>query len=300
MTNGATRAAVPDEHARFLCQRANCTGVLLPSDGAAPVHLRSGWEHAGPLSALTVRAHWSAMLVIMCDGAVHAVLACVLMCCAVSCQSNGSSTSRVVSSSQLAAPTPTSSKPASSEGEAASTPVEQKTMASRLRSAPYLAPLPPGAPVAPGAKPTPEELELLAEAAAAPAWPPAGVKLGNVPTVKNFEEFWKPFRLALLAFDTDAMSRVTRFPFRVLSDSDPERVIERAEFPRLMRRLMAQDTGLQDDHESHLALVKRLHRIPPSLLQGPTARVGDLQFALFDPDGWRFESVWVNDIDESK
>jgi hypothetical protein len=143
-------------------------------------------------------------------------------------------------------------------------------------------------------------MELLTEAAAAPAWPPPGVKLGKNPTVKNFEEFWKPFRAALLASDTDAVAKVTRFPFRVLSDSDPERAVDRAEFPRVVRRLMAQNTGLQDDHESHLELVKRLHRIPPSFLQGPTARVGALEFAFFDPDGWRFESAWVNDIDESK
>jgi hypothetical protein len=54
--------------------------------------------------------------------------------------------------------------------------------------------------------------------------------------VKNFEEFWKPFRAALL--------------------------------------LMAQRTGLQDDHESHWGLAKRLPRIPASFRQGPTARGG--------------------------
>jgi len=143
-------------------------------------------------------------------------------------------------------------------------------------------------------------VELLAEAAAAPAWPPPGVKLGKNPTVKNFEEFWKPFRAALLASDTDAVAKVTRFPFRARSDSDPERAVARAEFPRLVRRLRAQNTGFQDDHESHLELVKRLHRIAPSFPQVPTARVGDLEFAFLDPDGWRFESAWVNDIDESK
>ena len=96
-------------------------------------------------------------------------------------------------------------------------------MVSRLDSAPTVAPLPPGAPVAPGAKPTPAGVELLAEAAAAPAWPPPGVKLGKNPTVKNFEEFWKPFRAALLASDTDTVAKATRFPFRARSDSDPER-----------------------------------------------------------------------------
>jgi hypothetical protein len=240
-------------------------------------------------------------------GAVRAVLACALMCCVVSCQSNGSSTSRGSTSSAPAAaarPSP-SSTTASPERKVASPPVEQKSVdqkavVSRLGSAPTIAPVPPGAPVAPGAKPTPAELELLAEAAAAPTWPPPGVKLGKNPTVKNFEEFWKPFRAALLASDADAVAKVTRFPFRALSDSDPERAVERAEFPRLVRRLMAQDTGLQEGHESHLELAKRLHRIPPSFLQGPTARVGDLQFAFFDPDGWRFDSAWVNDIDESK
>jgi hypothetical protein len=239
-------------------------------------------------------------------GAVHAVLACALMCCVVSCQSKSSPTSSgSISSAPAAAARPSpSSTPASSERKVASARVEQESVDQKAvvsrGSAPTIVPVPPGAPVAPGAKPTPAELELLAEAAAAPAWPPPGVKLGKNPTVKNFEEFWKPFRAALLASDADAVAKVTRFPFRALSDSDPERAVERAEFPRLVRRLMAQDTGLQDGHESHLEFAKRLHRIPASFLQGPTARVGDLQFAFLDPDGWRFDSAWVNDIDESK
>ena len=129
---------------------------------------------------------------------------------------------------------------------------------------------------------------------------PPGTKLGKNASVKNFEAFWKPFREALLASDTNALAKLTAVPFRALSESDPTRNVDRAEFPRLVKRLMAQNTGLADDHESHLELVKRLHRIPPSLVQGATARVGDLEFAFLDPDGWRFTSAWVSDLDESK
>jgi hypothetical protein len=252
---------------------------------------------------LTEPACWPTMPVMMGFRAVRAVLVLVLMsmCCVVSCQSSGSSTSSGSTSSTPAeARQSPSSTPVSPERKVASLPAEQKTVVSRLESAPTVAPVPASPPGPPGAKPASEDLELLAEAARGPAWPPAGVKLGKNPTVKNFEEFWKPFRLALLASDTDAVAKVTRFPFRALSDSDPEQAIERTEFPRLVRRLMAQNTGLQDDHESHVDLVKRLHRIPASFLQGATARVGDLQFALFEPDGWRFDSAWVNDVDESK
>jgi hypothetical protein len=68
-----------------------------------------------------------------------------------------------------------------------------------------------------------------------------------------------------------------------------------------VQRLQAQNTGLDvGGHESHLEYVKRLPRIHEGHLQGPTARVGDLQFAFFDPDGWRFESAYVSAIDESK
>jgi hypothetical protein len=154
-------------------------------------------------------------------GAVRALVACALMCCVVRCQSKGSSTSSgSISSAPTAAARPSpSSTPASSEREVASPPVEQKSVdrkavVSRIGSASNIAPVPPGASLAPGARPTPEELKLLAEAAAAPAWRPPGVKLGKNPTVKNFEEFWKPFRAALLASDTDAVAKVTRFPFR--------------------------------------------------------------------------------------
>lgn len=85
------------------------------------------------------------------------------------------------------------------------------------------------------------------------------------------------------------------------NDFEPVRAVERAEFPRLVRRLLAQDTGRQvGGHESHLEYVKRLPRIHEDHLQGPTARVGDLQFAFFEADGWRFEGAWVSDVDESK
>jgi hypothetical protein len=174
---------------------------------------------------------------------------------------------------------------------------------SRLDSAPAVAPVPsrPNGP-GPGATPSREELALEAEAdeVQKSALPP-GVALDKDPGVKSFETFWKPFRKALLASDMDALMKATRFPFRALSDFDPTRTVERAEFPRLVRRLLAQNTGLElGVHESHLEYAKRHPRIPPSFLQGPTARVGDLQFAFFESGGWRFEGAWVNDIDESK
>jgi hypothetical protein len=164
--------------------------------------------------------------------------------------------------------------PASPERKVASPPVEQKTedqktAVSRRDSAPTVAPVPRGAPVAPGAKPTPEDLELLKEAAAAPAWPPPGKKLGKSPTVKNFEAFWKPFRAALLAPDMDALAKMTTFSFRALSESDPVRTVERAEFPRLVRRQLAQDTGLDvGGHESHQEYVKRLPAFTKTIGRG--------------------------------
>jgi hypothetical protein len=230
---------------------------------------------------------------------MRAVLACALLSCVVHC-SKGASTSSSSTSASAPPASPTASS--STERKVANTTLEQQTVVSRLDSAPVVAPVPsrPNGPGS-GATPSREELKLEAEAdeVEKSALPP-GVAIGKNPGVKSFEMFWKPFRAALLASDTDAVAKVTRFPFRVLSDSDPERAVGRAEFPRLVQRLMAQNTGLQDGHESHLEFAKRLHRIPASFLQGPTARVGDLQFAFFDPDGWRFDSAWVNDIDESK
>jgi hypothetical protein len=234
--------------------------------------------------------------------AMRAVLACALLSCVVNC-SKGASTS---SSPIPASPPPTSSTASSSsERKVANAALDQKTVVSRLDSAPAVAPVPsgPNGP-GPGAKPSREELALEAEAdeVEKSALPP-GVAIGKNPTVKSFEIFWKPFRTALLASDMTALAKMTRFPFRALSetDSEPEQAVQRAEFPRLVRRLLAQNTGLDvGEHESHLEYVKRLPRIHEDHLQGPTARVGDLQFAFFAPDGWRFESAYVSDIDESK
>jgi hypothetical protein len=145
-------------------------------------------------------------------------------------------------------------------------------------------------------------LEAEADEVEKSALPP-GVAIDKNPGVKSFEMFWRPFRKALLASDTSALATLTRFPFRALSetDSEPVRAVQPAEFPRLVRRLLAQNTGLDvGGHESHLEYVKRLPRIHEDHLQGPTARVGDLQFAYFEPDGWRFESAYLSVIDESK
>lgn len=229
---------------------------------------------------------------------IRTVVACTLVSFVMSC-SKGASMSSAPASTEHP---PTGTVRSSSSERTTAHPSDEKTVVSRLDSAPPVAPQPssPNGP-GPGATPTPAELELQKEADAKPEWPPPGMKLGANPSVKNFEAFWKQFRAALLVSDTDSLAKVTQFPLRALSDSDPERSVDRAEFPRLVRRLLAQDTGLEvGGHESHLQLVKRLPRIPPDFVQGPTARVGDLQFAFLDPDGWRFESAWVNDIDESK
>jgi hypothetical protein len=230
--------------------------------------------------------------------ASRTVVAFTLVSFVVSCSKGASMSGAPATTEQP----PTSTRRSSLSERTPAHPSDEKTVVSRLDSAPAVAPLPssPNGP-GPGATPTTAELELQKEADAKPEWPPPGMKLGANPTVKNFEVFWKPFRAALLVADTDALAKVTRFPLRALSDSDPERSVDRAEFRRLVRRLLAQDTGLEvGGHESLLELVKRLPRIPPDFVQGPTARVGDLQFAFLDPDGWRFESAWVNDIDESK
>jgi hypothetical protein len=229
----------------------------------------------------------------MCFRAVRSVLACVLMCCVVSCESKGTA--------PASAEPPSTSSTRSSERKVDSPPADQKTVVTRLDTAPAVAPVQPGPnQLGPGATPTPEDLQLLKEAEAQPDWPPPGKKLGKNPTVKSFEAFWKPFRAAFIASDMAALEKLSTFPFRALSDSDPVHTVDRSEFPRLVRRLLAQNTGLQDDHESHQQYVKRLHRIHEEHLQGASARVGDLQFGFFDPDGWRFESAWVSDLDESK
>jgi hypothetical protein len=233
--------------------------------------------------------------------ALRAVLACVLLSCVVSCSKGSTSNSHT-----SASPSPTSSTTSpSSEGKVTKPALDQKTVVSRLDSSPAVAPVKsrPNGP-GPGATPSREELALEAEAdeVEKSALPP-GVAIGKNPTVKSFEVFWKPFRAALLASDTNALAKMTRFPFRALSetDSEPEHGVQQAEFPRLVRRLLAQNTGLEvGGHESHLEYVKRLPRIHEDHLQGPSARVGDLQFAFFERDGWRFESAYVSDIDESK
>jgi hypothetical protein len=238
--------------------------------------------------------------------AVRAVLACALLGGVTSC-SKGASTSSAPTSvsppptSAASSPDPSSSR--SSEREVASPGSEQKTVVSRLDSAPAVAPVKSGPHVPrPGATPSPGDSELLAEAAETEKSQGLrpGAKEGKNPTVKNFEAFWKPFRKALLDSDMDAVAKVTMFPFRVLSDGEPTRNVDPAAFPSLVGRLLAQDTGLHvGGHESHLQLVKRLPRILPDFVQGPTARIGDLQF-WFNPEGWRFESAWLSDIDESK
>jgi len=227
------------------------------------------------------------------------VVALALVSVVVGCSKDPSTSSAPPS----AAPPSTNSTPAPSpERKVASRSVDEKTVVSRLDSAPAVAPVPPS-PNRPGATPSPGELELQKEADEAPEWPPPSLKLGKNPSVKNFEVFWKPFRAAMLASDMDALAGMTQFPVQAFSEtgSEPEQSIERANFPRLMRRMMAQNTGLDvGGHESHLEFAKRLHRIAPSLVQGPTARVGDLQFVFLDGDGWRFQSAYVSALDESQ
>lgn len=184
---------------------------------------------------------------------IRTVVACTLVSFVASC-SKGASMSSAPASTEHP---PTNTARSSSSERTAAHPSDEKTVVSRLDSMPPVAPLPlsPNGP-GPGATPTPAELELQKEADAKPAWPPPGMKLGANPTVKNFEAFWKPFRAALLVSDTDALAKVTRFPLRALSDSDPERSVDRGEFPRLVRRLLAQGIGLDvGGHESHLQLV---------------------------------------------
>jgi hypothetical protein len=232
--------------------------------------------------------------------AMRVALACALLSAVTSC-SKGAATSSAPPS--ISAPATISATSPSSERDVAHPASDQKTVVSRLDSAPAVAPVKSGPSVpGPGATPSPGDSELLAEAAETEKSQGLrpGAKEGKNPTVKNFEAFWKPFRKALLDSDMAAVANVTMFPFRVLSDGEPTRNVDPAEFPSLVRRLLAQDTGLHvGGHEPHLQLVKRLPRILPDFVQGPTARIGDLQF-WFNPEGWRFESAWLSEIDESK
>jgi len=116
------------------------------------------------------------------------------------------------------------------------------------------------------------------------------------PSSNDFEPFWQQFRTAFLSSDLEALARMTKFPVRALGETqgEPEKSLGRVEFPRLVRRLLTQDAGKTPTPESHAQYLRHLDHLPPDAVQGPTARVGDLRFAL-EPEGWRFVSAYLSD-----
>lgn len=100
----------------------------------------------------------------------------------------------------------------------------------------------------------------------------------------------------MLSSNLDVLARLTKFPVRGLSETDgvPEKALGRVEFPRLIRRLLAQDVGLAEAPESHSKYLRRLDQLPAGAVTGTTARVGALQFSR-EPEGWRFVSAYLSD-----
>ncbi|HVZ36200.1 MAG TPA: hypothetical protein VG963_27420 [Polyangiaceae bacterium] len=89
---------------------------------------------------------------------------------------------------------------------------------------------------------------------------------------------------------------MTKFPFTVHgeTDSDPVRHIDRAAFPAILRRLLAQDVGLSPQPEPLSQYLARMPKPPPNALQGQTARVAIMEFEL-GAEGWRFVGAYLGD-----
>jgi len=165
-------------------------------------------------------------------------------------------------------------------------------------AAPAAAPADP-AKTAPGGQRPPSTAPVTAPAAVTEppsGEQPSGAQPSATPSSNDFELFWQQFRTAFLASDLEALARMTKFPVRGLGETqgEPEKSLGRVEFPRLMRRLQTQDAGKTPTRESHAQYLRHLDRLPPDAVQGSTARIGDLKFAL-EPEGWRFVSAYLSD-----
>lgn len=118
---------------------------------------------------------------------------------------------------------------------------------------------------------------------------------------QSFAAFWPDFRAALLAGDTDRLSRLAQFPLEVHGtlDSDLVRHISRSQFSTVITSILAEDSGLSvTQPETNRALIDRLPQADPKQrgvsISADTARVGPLDFARQAKE-WRLVRLYHED-----
>lgn len=114
----------------------------------------------------------------------------------------------------------------------------------------------------------------------------------------EFATFWTGFRTAVLAGERDRIASMTEFPFRTRGplDSDPVRTHDRAGFPRLLDRLLAQDPGTARETSTMRRLIQDKTAITERDVNsmGNQARVGNFVFRKVG-EHWVFTLAYLDE-----
>jgi hypothetical protein len=141
----------------------------------------------------------------------------------------------------------------------------------------------PSAPAAAGAAAVSQPLR----AAAPEPKPPAA-------DLSSFAAFWPEFRAALLASNVPALERMTRFPLEVKGelDDEPIRKVDRAKFPKLLQKLLAQ----KSQNDERRTVREDLQQTATPEMPAPdrdNARVNEFDFERVAGQ-WRFVLTYLD------
>ncbi|MBI2096501.1 MAG: hypothetical protein HYT43_02625 [Candidatus Taylorbacteria bacterium] len=117
---------------------------------------------------------------------------------------------------------------------------------------------------------------------------------GEAPKIEreaeNFQSFWRTFRAAVVAGDTNGVMARTAFPFKTRGplDDDPVKTHPAEEFPAMLAMLLRQDAGVAAAETPMKDLIARTDTVAERNFDRghKTVRLGAFVFQVVDGKWW--------------
>lgn len=112
----------------------------------------------------------------------------------------------------------------------------------------------------------------------------------------DFSIFWKSFRIAVLASDSNMLLQSTKFPFETRGplDSDPVIKYSKSKFIPVFKAFLNQWNGIDTSGATEIIDIKKTENPNEDAVKNDYARIGDMVFKKINKQ-WKFVFIYLNE-----
>ena len=115
---------------------------------------------------------------------------------------------------------------------------------------------------------------------------------------ESAQQFWKTFRQAALANDTEKLSELTQFPLHIRGtlDDSPAKNINKSEFKKLLPAILGADPGMTEEPSTMTKYIQGFEKLSVNFCNpsGDQIRIGNWVFVQNNKT-WRLVKAYIEE-----